>query len=65
MSGVITGGVSDTNQATVKMTLTHPCRREYAGTVSIADAGKTLDASYTGLGCDGIALKAAFRGTRP
>lgn len=64
ISGVITDGVSDTNQATVKMTQTRPCRLEFTGTVSISDDGKRLDAAYTGPRCDGVPLKATFRGTR-
>jgi hypothetical protein len=64
IAGVITGGVSDTNQATVLMTQTRPCRVEFTGVVSIGDGGKRLDASYTGAGCDGTPLKATFTGTR-
>jgi hypothetical protein len=64
MMGVITGGVADTNRAAVQMTLTQPCRVEYAGNVSIGEGGRTLDASYTGPGCDGVPLKATFTGVR-
>jgi hypothetical protein len=64
MMGVITGGVSNTNWAAVQMTLTRPCRVEYAGTVSIGEGGKTLEASYAGPGCDGMPLKATFTGVR-
>lgn len=64
ISGVITGGVSDTNQATVQMTQSDPCRSTFSGTVSITDDAKTLDAAYSGSECDGVPLKATFRGTR-
>ena len=64
LSGVITGGVSATNRATVRMTQTLPCRVEFTGAVSISDGGRTLDASYAGPGCDGVPLKATFTGIR-
>jgi hypothetical protein len=64
ISGVISDGRSDTNRATVKMTQSQPCRLELTGTVSISDDGKTLDAAYTGPRCDGVPVKATFRGTQ-
>jgi hypothetical protein len=64
LSGVITGGVSDTNRANVRMTQTNPCRVEFTGVVSIGEGGKTLHVSYEGPGCDGIPLKATFTGVR-
>lgn len=64
VSGMITGGVSDTNRAVVKMTQMQPCRVEFTGAVSIGAGGKTLDASYTGPACDGAPLKATFTGAR-
>ena len=64
LSGVITGGVSDTNRATVRMTQSTPCRVEFEGVVSIGDEGRTLDVSYAGPGCDGIPQKATFVGVR-
>jgi hypothetical protein len=64
LSGVISGGALDTNQATVRMTQSHPCRAEFTGVVSIGEGGKTLDATYTGPGCDGVPLKATFAGER-
>jgi hypothetical protein len=64
IAGVITGGVSDTLHATVRLTQTRPCRVEFTGPISIGDGGTTLNASYTGPGCDGVPLKATFTGTR-
>ena len=59
-----THGVSDTDRAVVKITQIQPCRVELAGAVSIGAGGKTLEASYTRLGCDGAPLKATFTGVR-
>jgi hypothetical protein len=64
VSGLITGTVSDTLQATVKLTQSRPCHTEFAGAISIGDGGKTLSASYEGSGCEGLPLKATFAGTR-
>jgi hypothetical protein len=64
VSGLITGAVSDTLQATVKLTQSRPCQTEFAGAISIGDGGKTLSASYEGPGCEGLPLKATFTGTR-
>jgi hypothetical protein len=61
--GLITGG-SATNPATVEMRQTQPCRVDLTGTLAIGDGAKTLEASYTGSGCEGGPLKVTFTGTR-
>jgi hypothetical protein len=64
IAGAITGGVSDTLQATVKLTQTRPCLADFTGAVSIGDDGATLNVSFEGPGCDGVPLKGTFTGRR-
>lgn len=64
LSGVFSGPVSDTNQATIRVTQQHPCRAEFTGVATISSDGRTLDGSYTGPDCDGRQLEATFTTTR-
>lgn len=65
LSGTIKDGASDSNPASVWVTMTDPCRAELTGVVALGEDGTTAEISYAGPGCDGLPIRATFAGARP
>lgn len=65
LSGTIKDGASDSNPASVRLTMTDPCRAELTGVVALGEDGKTAEFSYAGADCDGLPMRATFTGARP
>ncbi len=65
LSGAIKDGASDANPASIRLTMTNPCRAELTGVVTLGEDGKTVEMSYAGSDCDGLPMRATFTGARP